>query len=233
MEYLTLEQHGYISVDCVKCGHIHRAIRPCGLRFCPVCALKRRIRVRNHLHELFKLIKRRPGYRIKMLTLSTPNPEDLKKGVNDLIGSFRRLRQRQFWKKYVDGGLAVIEIKGRPGSWHPHLHVILYSKFLPWAEVRKHWEKVSGGTAVWISNIPQGKAIYYVTKYVTKIDCPDIASEDPNIAMQGRHLFMKFGDWARIKLPIRKFLFICVNCGASDWLTEFDLRRLSKSLRGG
>lgn len=228
MEYLTLEEHSFITLDCAQCGHTHRALQPCGLRFCPVCSIKRRIRVRNYLHELFRIVHQRPGQRLKMLTLSCQNTGDLRKGVDHLVKSFRKLRNRKFWNKYVSGGIAIIEIKGRPGNYHPHLHVLLYAKFLPWNEIRHHWERVSSGTAVWISNIPKGKAIYYVTKYVTKLDMPDEAQEEPNEAMHGRHLFMKFGDWSQVKPLTREFLFTCTICGASDWIDEFTLRRCQR-----
>jgi hypothetical protein len=129
---------------------------------------------------------------------------------------------------YVIGGIAVVEIKGRPGNYHPHLHIVLYAKYLPWPLLRKQWERVSGGTAVWISNIDKGKALHYVTKYVTKLDMPDVAQEEPNVAMKGRHLFMKFGEWASYTLDISPVLFVCTRCGASDWIDEFRMSRINR-----
>jgi len=230
LEYLTFEEHQFITFFCEKCGHAHRAIQPCGYRFCPVCSIKRRIRVRNHLHDLFRLVNQRPKQRLKMITISCKNTGDLRKGVDHLVKSFRKLRNRHFWRKYVDGGICVIEIKGRPGNYHPHLHIIVMAYFLPWDELFKHWKSASGGTAVYIKNISQGRAIYYVTKYVTKLEMPVEAQEDPNTAMKGRHLFLKFGAWVDIKIPERLFLFTCNACGCSAMISEFEIRKTARRL---
>lgn len=228
MNYPTIEEHPFITIFCSKCGHSHKARQYCGNRFCPVCSRNRQIRVRGHLSELFKCYKHRPKYSLKMLTLSTANCKDLRKGVDHLISSFRRLRNAKKWGLYVDGGVCVVEIKGRPNSWHPHLHIIIYSKYLPWQWLQNQWLKCSGGRAVWISQISKDKAIYYVTKYVTKIDMPDEAQDEPNTAMKGRRLFMKFGEFANLRVPVKKWLWICPVCQTSDFLTEFEIRRFSK-----
>lgn len=229
MKYKTRLEHDYISVFCARCGHEHKALVPCQDRFCPVCSIRRQIRVRNHLHSLFQIYKRRPKYRLRMITLSFPNPPDLASGVSKLIRDFRRLRQRQFWSSMVEGGIAVIEIKGRPGSWHPHLHIIAYSMYLPWKILKRHWHAVSGGDACWISLIQNDQAIKYVTKYITKLDIPIDVQDEPNKAMKGRHLFLKFGSWQRLKPKIREYLFVCTQCGSSDMIDEYTLSRLKLS----
>lgn len=228
MLYLTKNEHSFITLHCARCGHVHTAMRPCGYRFCPACSVKRAIRCRNHLTELFKLYKRLPKYRLRLITLSFSNPPDLKKGVDKLIRDFRRLRQRSFWTRNVQGGVAVIEITGRPGNWHPHLHIIVYSKFLVWKTLHRIWKQISGGNATHIKLISNDKAIYYITKYVSKIDMPESVQYEPNHVMKGRHLFIKIGEWASYDLPERKYLFTCVECGYSDWITEFELRHYSR-----
>ena len=163
-----------------------------------------------------------------MLTLAMQNCNDLSGGLDALIAGFRRMRQTKFWNKHVIGGLFVIEITGSPGNWHPHLHCFIYSLRIPWEQIRDCWHRSSkGGQSVWIANITNDTAIHYVTKYVTK------PGTDPEYAflleeaMKGRRTFQRFGTFQQIKLPKRLSSRKCEHCGYSDWLTEWDFRKLA------
>lgn len=230
MKYLSKDEHDYITITCIKCGSPHRSRKSCGFRFCPFCSRKRQLRVRDHLSQLFSAYRSIPGYRLRMITLSTKNCQDLSKGVTHLLKSFRKLRNSQKWLRYVSGGVCLVEIKGRPNDWHPHLHIIAYSKFLPWQWLQKQWHKCSGGSAVWINEVTKDRAKFYVTKYVTKIDMPAEAQDEPNSVMKGRRLFMKFGEFAQYEIQPRKWLWLCPVCGCEDFLTEFEIRRCQRKL---
>lgn len=226
--YLLPEEHGFTEVYCCHCGKSHTIIKQCGKRYCPYCGHINRWRVRERLHQLFKLMKHRRGYRLKMLTLAKQNCTDLTEGVNDVIASFRRLRQTKFWNSHVVGGLFVVEITGEPGDWHPHLHCFIYSLRIRWDDIRDHWHRASnGGQSVWIANISNDKAIYYVTKYVTKPSTEPEYSQLLDDAMKGRRMFQRFGVFQQIKLPKRLTSKKCEACGHTDWITEYDLRRMT------
>ena len=225
--YQSLEDHGFTQVFCCQCGHSHTIVKPCGHRYCPACGHINRWRVRERLHQVFKLYRHRQGYRLKMLTLAMANCKDLEEGLNDLIAGFRRMRQTKFWNRHVIGGLFVIEITGSPGSWHPHLHCFIYSFRIPWEQIRDCWSRSSkGGQSVWIANITNDLAIYYVTKYVTKPGTEPEYSWLLEKAVKGRRTFQRFGCLQKIKLPKRLSSKECENCGCSDWLTEWDFHRL-------
>lgn len=158
-----------------------------------------------------------------MLTLSVKNCSDLDSGIRHLISSFRRLRQRALWKRYCYGGAYVIEIKGGPGNWHPHIHAIIYSCYIPWASLRSAWFDVSGGTAVWISDISDDRAKLYVTKYLTKFDIPAAQLDLVSASLRRYRLFNRFGEWHNILIPKHVYDTPCKQCGQLDWVIDFKI----------
>ncbi len=227
--YLLPEQHNWVTIYCSTCGKSHHIMQVCKNRYCPFCGHVRRWRSRERILQVLKSHKKLSGYRLKMLTLSTSNCEDLEKGINHLIASFRRMRQSKFWKAHIVGGLFVIEIAGRPGSWHPHVHAFIYSKRIPWDGLMSVWNRASkGGRSVWIANISNNNAVFYVTKYITKSDIPAQLAEEMNTALAGKRLFQRFGSFQNVKILVSMSAKICGECGENDWISEFDLRKFDK-----
>ena len=163
-----------------------------------------------------------------MVTLSMPNSTSLDEGISDLIRCFRRLRQRVCWKQYVFGGAFVIEVKGRPGNWHPHIHAIVYSYYIPWKRLRSGWKQCSGGSAVWINKVDGAKAIGYVTKYLTKVDLPPALMDEAGESLARFRLFTRFGTWHNITLPKLKYETPCARCGRTDWVIDVEIERRMK-----
>lgn len=226
MPQIPVENHGWRTLYCIKCGKTIRVIVDCGHRFCPTCSRRRARRVRNRLKHLFSKTEAVPKAGIKMLTLSVQNCKDLDEGIRHLIKSFRRLRQRSLWKHYVLGGAFVIEIKGRPGNWHPHIHAIIHSYYIPWQRLRSSWRQVSGGLACWINAIDNDKAVNYVTKYLTKVDVPAALLDDVSTSLRHFRLFSRFGTWHNIALPKLKYDTPCAQCGNTDYIVDFALERI-------
>ncbi len=225
---LTSETHDYRTLFCRHCGHTIKVRVDCGHRFCPICAKRRAFRIRHRLQHLFTKIKHEPKAGVKMLTLSKANCSELNVGIKDLVASFRRLRQRALWKHYVIGGAFIIEIKGRPGNWHPHIHAVIYAYYIPWARLRSAWRQVSSGTAVWISAVSNDRALNYVTKYITKCDVPAALLDDVSASLRRYRLFTRFGDWHSITIPKRVFDNPCEHCGDIDWILDLTIDRLIK-----
>lgn len=219
----TCSGHNWRTLYCVHCGATIQVIVDCGHRFCPFCGKRRARRIRDRLGHLLKSFQKIPDARVKMLTLSTANCSNLDDGIRHLVASFRRLRQRKLWKRYVFGGAFVIEITGSPGNWHPHIHAVLYSYFIPWALLRSAWSDVSGGTAVWIKDVSDERAKYYVTKYLTKPDCPAVHLDVVSASLRQFRLFSRFGDWHNIVLPKAVYDAPCRECGRSDWIIDLKI----------
>lgn len=63
----------------------------------------------------------------------------------------------------------------RSGKFHPHLHVLVWSKFIPVAELRARWEKIGGGGQIRLEAAHGAAAVDYVLKYLSKpwVGVPD------------------------------------------------------------
>lgn len=148
----------------------------CGNRWCPVC---RQTYARRIGAMMFAGINH-AEHRLAFVTLSQRQVpgERLTASMARLRTSFRRLRERPYWKKNVFGGVGVLETTvsktyGR-GTWHVHLHMILECKYLGWATVREEWRKAQRHAAGELDNVSivgagnaraRGK---YIVKYITK-----------------------------------------------------------------
>jgi len=168
-----------------------------------------------------------------MVTLSTTNWQHLEKGVAHLVASFRRLRQTTYWKKYVSGGATIIEIKGEKGNFHPHLHVLVYARWLDFWQLQPLWKKASGGIGCYILPMPKKAAMYYVTKYVTKSEAPEGDLLEISKCIKKYRLFQRFGSWQGYKIPKLKSPFPCEECKNMVWLTEWEIRKFEGSFRKG
>lgn len=188
-------QHKFVTIACLTCGNLFDVPVYCGDRFCPVCSVARRMRVKNRLDFLVKNVDHRVGYGFKHLTLTIKNQKNLSKMTRDIMKCFRSLRQTSSWKKHVCGGAFVVEVTGKSGDWHVHLHIIIQSKYYPFAEILKLWMTLSPGRGVYIQNIPKNQIVRYLTKYLAKSDVPDDDHGELNRALRGTRLFQPFGSW--------------------------------------
>lgn len=197
-DLLHTRPHQYIDLICVCCGHKFPVPVYCGFRFCRICSIRRQSRVRRRLKWLVNMVQIKRPYGIKHLTLTIPNGQDLPVMVKKLISSFRRLRQRSYWRNHVLGGAFVIEITGRPGDWHAHIHAILQARYMDWSTLHKLWISCSGGRGLYITKLSKSKACNYLTKYLTKSGLPDQVMEIMSAALKGTRLFSPFGQWYAI-----------------------------------
>lgn len=187
--------HKFITILCTTCGHYFDAPVYCGDRFCPVCSVSRRLRVRNRLDFLVKSVQARTSYNFKHLTLTIKNQKNLSVMTDVIMKSFRNLRKTASWKSHVCGGAFVTEVTGNSGDWHVHLHVIIQSTYYDFKEILKLWMRLSPGRGVYIQNIPKDQIVRYLTKYLSKCNVPDCDKDELNQALKGVRLFQPFGTW--------------------------------------
>lgn len=210
--------HTYTTLVCGYCGHSHVFPNYCGDRFCPVCSAGRRVRARYKLQETLKKQPSANALTWRLITLTIRKGADCRAQCDKLIKSFRKLRSTSWWKHLIKGGIAVIEVTGRPNAWHVHLHMIAYGYFVPKGELSRRWEKVADGFIVDAKFIPHTALVYYVTKYITKSDVPDFCRQEVNKALKGRRLYQPFGichGWAQ---GIPKHQFPCPDCKSNCWV---------------
>lgn len=218
-------EHQWRTLVCCHCGHEIHVLVDCKNRFCPDCSPRRAARIANRLTTLISKIQKKPGFGLKMITLSTANCTDVQAGITHLVASFRKMRNRRLWKMYVNGGAFVIEVTGRPGNWHPHIHAIVYARYIPWRTLWKSWKRCSGGNAVFISTCNPANATRYITKYLTKSQIPPHLLLQLSMELRKFRLFQRFGQWHNIVLTPRIWHYRCDSCGHSDWLADRDFKK--------
>lgn len=209
--------HAFRRLVCSHCGAILDVPIYCGNRFCPVCSKVRSSKIRKKLNGVIDLQERRDGFTFKHITLSTVSIDDLQGQIKFLLASFRRLRQRAFWKSKVSGGAYVIEITGKPGKWHAHFHCIVYSRYMKWDKLQKQWNNCSGGLSCYIQNIFSRTAVNYMTKYITKTDLKETLHIPVSIALKGIRLVSMFGEWHNLVREVRKDKPVCSECGYGNF----------------
>lgn len=209
--------HDYHTVLCGSCGWSVRVPITCGNRFCDVCNGRSRHRTYTRLQSLIDKHPKRKGMRLRFVTLTIPNVTNAEEGFRDLIQSFKRLRQRNYWKKAVDGGAYVVELKRSASGWHVHLHMLIYSYYIPSPLLSGLWAKVSPGFIVNIRLVKHNRCAGYLTKYLSKGAIPLEQQEEASKALKGSRLFQPFGTWQGIYNALPKPKPVCPKCGKRDF----------------
>lgn len=217
-----MEHHKFTQMMCEGCLTVHTFPVYCGNRFCDICGRIQKYRIRERVSFLLKHAVYPYAHSLQMITLHFTNQKDLDSMVKHLIKSFRKLRSRQYWKSKVFGGVYVIEITGRPGNWHAHIHALVSALYIKWETMLKHWRKCCIYPAgCYVTRLPRSTTGHYLTKYVTKPTDIDIVDEQYNNALKGTRLFSAFGHWYHINLKYVKPLFQCSSCklaGSLHWM---------------
>jgi hypothetical protein len=179
----------------------------CRDRLCPMCTWHQGRRTEARVKAI---ISEWDQCRHLTLTLRSTN-EPLGQQIDLLLGAFRRLRQRDFWRHKVHGGIGTVEITYNPKTdrWHPHLHLLLDGKYIEHSIVSSEWSKVTGGSfVVHVSAVhSRDDAGRYIAKYVSKPsempDLPRSRTEELALALAGRRTLITFGTAHNAGLPVR------------------------------
>lgn len=203
----------------------------CGNRFCPICSRPRRVRAARRLRAIIKRVHPHKPATLKQLTLTISNSVSADAGVRYVVASFRRLRQRSFWRRYVLGGAYVVHVSGSPGKWHCHLHIALESKFIPWSKLLKQWQSCSGGQGVYIQELTKDHLIAHLSTDKTNGSLPEAHQKIVSVALRDTRLFQPFGSWHNIKVRIVHPDFVCPKCRSTSWYPaeHFNERNLQRA----
>lgn len=142
------------------------------------------------------------GETVKLLTLTVRHTDEpLANLIDKLTQSFKELRRLKLWSRNVHAGIAFLEVK-RSNGWHPHLHILMISKFIPHSDLRKAWMHITKDSE--IVDIRPVKdtdtAVSYVAKYASKPLDPSLirdrsALEEAIVSLRGRRMVATFGEW--------------------------------------
>ena len=196
--YADCRLYGYERVCSGNYSHKFYQRYLCEMRFCQDCApvLYRNL-FRRLVGPLLSFIKRqtpRKGYtlaRINFTVRSTgevPTPEQIKKFNSDIRKVLKaEAKAASVGEKDIFGALWVDEFgyekRGRradrkAGGLNLHAHGLYYGPYLDWERLRDRWQKASGSTGVWLTEVKGWRrnsgrgikrALAHLLKYVGKI----------------------------------------------------------------
>lgn len=174
----------------------------CKDRFCVPCAGTRARIVSRTLIDLLG------GEPARFITLTVKhNDTPLREQVDRLYSCYKRLRKTVLWQRHVYAAAALLEVKrgATDKLWHPHLHVLAKGKFVPHADLKEQWHRITQDSYVVDIRLirDHAKAASYVSKYVTK-PMVQTYSTDPDAvaeaieAMHHRRTVLLTGDWKKL-----------------------------------
>lgn len=183
----------------------------CRVRGCPMCAERRSAKLRGRLlaHLPAMVAEHQAEYLHVVFTVPNCAPADLRQTIALMNTAWRRMMNRRGWPGL--GFIKSVEVtKGKDGSSHPHLHVLLmvppsyFSSDEYWTqdEWRRQWadalrvsessiihpfvRKVSGSTPEDLT-----KAVLEVSKYAVKVGGGEESETAALDTEQGRQWFLE------------------------------------------
>lgn len=176
----------------------------CKNRWCEACNTEKRRTVRRNL------IEQLPNGQLRFLTFTLKaNHNPLGDEIKRLYECFKKWRKHAWFKKKIKGGIFFLEItyNHKTSAWHPHLHCLVDSEFLPQKEMRHVWLALTGDSfivdirRISDTNSAAGEVAKYATKAVsgTVWRHPELLNEAIN-ALKGRRTFQCFGTWSKLSL---------------------------------
>lgn len=180
----------------------------CRLRWCPLCIKSRKFVIKNEVCSWVKKLKKP-----KFLTFTLKHQDrPLRDTVKDLYKYFRNVRRTKWFKKNVRGGVWFFQItkSKTDGLWHPHIHCLVDSNFLPKNDLSELWLQITGDSHIVdiraVKNVK--KTADYVARYAT-VPCRlvDFDIDDAIEIVQTMHGKRICGTWGtgkEMSFAIRK-----------------------------
>ncbi len=195
----------YIDPDS---GQVRPWMNLCRSRMCPYCGKGRSAKIQQSLYELIVKMKQP-----KHLTLTyRSNDRPLSEQLRKLKYAFKRLRNAADWKKKVVGGVFTVEVtrNAETGKWHPHLHIVVDSDYLPQKRLVYLWSKyMPGGKNVWIRPVDNAHGMgWEMAKYIGKApntrDWTLAAVKEYFHASSGARFVQCFGQYSKHRLNVKR-----------------------------
>lgn len=122
-------------------GEVRVHSSKCRQRWCPLCAQTlanwRTMALIDYVTTLD---------RPKFVTLTLKHSHaPLKQQIDNLYESFKRLRKLKLINKTIHGGVWFFQVKRSKadGLWHPHLHIVADSDYIPKDELSRAWLSIT------------------------------------------------------------------------------------------
>lgn len=192
------------AVLATKTSGAHLSLGRCRDRLCPTCSA---IRSRQAAEKISKAVQAMDSPRFMTLTIRSDGSSLVDLLVR-LRAAFKRLREREFWKTGVRGGIYALETtyNERTGQWHPHIHLVWDGRYISQRQLSAEWLECTGDSPIVdVRAIRSRTAIAkYIAKYVAKgvaaQEWPEEAIAEYADAMHGARLMHTFGCLHGVKL---------------------------------
>lgn len=162
-----------------------RSSRFCRKRHCPVCQWRRSLRWKAKAHQMIPLVVRDyPKYRWLFVTLTLKNCPitELRKTLTWINESFKRLTKLKAYPAI--GWIKSAEVtRGRDGSAHPHLHILMmvkpsyfkhnYLSQAKWVELWQQCLRVDYKPVLDVQAIKKDLAPYFIVPEILKYQCKE------------------------------------------------------------
>ncbi len=123
-----------IYYECAECGSIGWSKNHCGMRVCPDCAGRMKMKLLAKYEKGISQLKDFYKSRLKLLTLTLKNVPDLRgpdfNVISQIKEAFYRLRKRPLLRKKIYGGVYGVEATNKGRGWHVHIHALISSEFI-------------------------------------------------------------------------------------------------------
>lgn len=110
------------------------------------------------------------------------------------------------------------------GRYHPHIHLLVWSRFVPARQLSKRWEEWGGGSIVDVRNIVENdgaKAVAYLLKYLAK-PWPGIPADLQTIALHRCRRMTACGEFYGAPMNGGRVCGACGNTRAEHKAGEID-----------
>jgi len=186
-------------------GKVRVFTTTCKLRWCPMCNAARKNWLRKSVGAWIEDITEP-----KFMTLTLRHcDKPLADQIRLLYTYFRNLRRSSYFNRKVSGGIWFFQLKKSDTDdlWHPHLHCVLDSDFLPHNHLSLLWERITHGSP--IVDIRQVRnpesAADYVARYATSpANLNHLETDDAVECFRALHGKRICGTWGSArKVPLR------------------------------
>lgn len=190
-----------------RTGSVRVGANSCHLRFCPLCAKTRELRVKENTVNWLKKT-RYP----KFLTLTLAHSDKpLSDQITRLYDCWKHLRRLIHFSSRAKGGIWFFQITKNKstGQWHPHLHCVLEGGYISQKILSKEWLRITGDSLIVDIRIIKDlqKAADYVARYASQPCYLPTLSDDDAIelayALKKRRICGTFGTAKKARLTAK------------------------------
>ncbi len=200
----------------IETGQVRIRSNACHLRWCPLCSASKSAYQKK---AVMAWACSRSGLKLMTLTLKH-SPAVLTHQIKNLYRCFALFRKDKTIKSLIRGAVWFIQIKlsTRDNQWHPHVHMIIDSDYIPHTDLVRIWRRITITSkivdirAIWNPKF----AASYVGRYAARPAALTLLRRAERVelalALRGRRLAGTWGSARVVKLTKPK------RDDRADWL---------------